>query len=490
MANQRSGESYDAVVIGSGPNGLAAAITLARRGLAVAVLEAKDTVGGGVSTAELTLPGFHHDVCSAVHPLAVASPFFRSLPLAAHGLEFIHPPAPLAHPLDNGEVAMLERSVDATAAQFGGRDGAAYAALMNPLVARADALLEEVLRPPRVPRHPLLMARFVRHAFRAARAMADARFAGPAAKALLAGNAAHSILPLENKTTAAVALLLMVTGHAVGWPVPRGGSRGIADAMAGYLRALGGQIFPGRPVRAMRDLPEARAYLFDIAPPHVARIAGDALPPRTRGALERHRYGPGVFKIDWALSAPIPWANPQCARAATVHVGGTLEEVAASERAAWGASSSPASPPPPPPSERPFVLVAQQSLFDPTRAPAGRHTGWAYCHVPARCTVDMTDRIESQVERFAPGFRDTILARHIMSPAAVESHNANNIGGDITGGVLDARAVLTRLAAPGNPYATPNPSIYLCSASTPPGAGVHGMCGFHAARAALRRVFR
>ena len=470
--------SYDAVIVGSGPNGLAAAITLARRGLSVVVLEARPSIGGGMRSAELTLPGFLHDVCSAVHPLAVASPFFRSLPLAEHGLEFIHPPAPLAHPLDDGQVAMLERSLDATVEGLGS-DGPAYRRLFEPLIASADDLLDEVLRPPRLPRHPLLMARFGMSAVRAATSLANGRFKGAAARALFAGNAAHSILPLESQTTSAIALLLMSVGHAIGWPIPRGGSRSIALAMERYLRSLGGEIQTERPVRWMADLPRARAYLFDVAPPHLANIAGDALPSRTRDALQRHRYGPGVFKIDLALSAPIPWANPRCLRAGTVHVGGTLDDLAASERDAWSST----------PSERPFVLVAQQSLFDPSRAPQGQHTCWAYCHVPKGCELDMTDRIESQIERFAPGFRDTILARHAMSPAAVEAHNPNNVHGDITGGVLDARQLLTRLTRPAGGYATPNPSIYLCSASTPPGAGVHGMCGFHAARVALRRSF-
>lgn len=475
--DQLARRSYDAIVIGSGPNGMAAAITLARQQRSVLVLEAERTLGGGARSAQLTLPGFVHDICSAIHPLGVASPFFRSVPLVDFGLEWIHPPAPLVHPLDDGTAAMLERSLDDTGRTLG-PDADAYRRLMEPLLRRADVLFAETLGPLRFPRHPFTLALFGLRAMRSARGLVDAWFRGPHARALFAGLAAHSILPLEQMLTAAVGLMLGIAGHAVGWPLPRGGAQRITDALAACLRSLGGEIVSGWRVQTLAELPPARAYLFDTAPRHLARICADRLPRRFRAKLERYRHGPAVFKLDWALDGPIPWRAEACRRAATVHLGGTLEEIAAGESAVWRGEHP----------QRPFVLVAQQSLFDPTRAPADRHTGWAYCHVPAGSTLDMTETIERQMERFAPGFRDRILARSVMRPADFENHNANYVGGDISGGVMDLGQLFTRPTARLVPYTTPARDIFICSASTPPGPGVHGMCGYFAARAALRTV--
>jgi phytoene dehydrogenase-like protein len=471
-------ESYDAVVVGAGPNGLAAAIVLARAGLSVLVVEAHERVGGGTRTDELTLPGYAHDVCSAIHPMAVGSPIFSSLPLADHGLAWIDPPAPLAHPLDGGDVAMLETSIEDTATSLG-RDSAAYCDLMEPFVRHHERLLPGLLAPLRIPAHPFLMLRFGWFALRSARGLADALFRRARARALFAGCAAHSILPFDRATSAAIGLVLQMVGHARGWPFARGGSEAIARALASYFQSLGGEIETGRAVKSLRELPASRAVLFDVTPRQLESICGDALPRRYRDRLLAYRYGPGVFKIDWALDGPIPWKNPQCARAACVHLGGTFEDIAEAEAAVWRGEHH----------DRPYVLVAQQSLFDDTRAPDGRHTGWAYCHVPARSTLDMTDVIERQMERFAPGFRDRILARSRMSPEAFENYNANYVGGDITGGVTDIGQLFTRPVARIVPYSTPVKSIYICSSSTPPGAGVHGMCGYWAARAALRSVF-
>jgi len=468
---------YDAVVIGAGPNGLAAAITLARAKRSVVVLEAAPTIGGGMRTAELTLPGFHHDLCSAIHPLALASPFFRSLPLAEHGLRWVQPDAPLAHPLDDGTAVMLERSVAATATGLG-PDGPAYHALMGPLVGRAGWLLDGLLGPPRVPRHPLLLARFGRHALRPAASLARDHFSGERARALFGGMAAHAILPLEQSPTAAFGLVLAVAGHAVGWPVPVGGSKAIADALAATLQTLGGEIRTGVRVASISELPPATAVLCDLTPRGLLAIAGDRLPSGYRRRLEGYRYGPGVFKVDLALDGSVPWTASACRRAGTVHLGGTLDEIAAAERMVAEGGHP----------ERPFVLLAQQSLFDPTRAPAGQQTVWAYCHVPNGSTVDMTARIEAQIERFAPGFRERILDRRVMGPMALEAHNPNNVGGDINGGAQDLRQLFTRPVARWSPYTTPDPHLFVCSSSTPPGGGVHGLCGWFAARAALKRA--
>ena len=465
----------DAIVVGAGPNGLAAAIVLARAGLSVRVLEAADAVGGGVRSAELTLPGFVHDVCSAIHPLGVASPFLRTLPLGRHGVEWVEPPAALAHPFDDGSVVLLERSPSATIATLG-EDERRWQRLFGPLVRDADSLLDDVLAPLHVPQHPLLLARFGARAPLPATAAARLSFRGTRARALFAGLAAHSMLPLERPPSAAFGLVLGLLGHAVGWPFPRGGSQRLSDGLASYLRALGGEIETGRRVESLAELGDARVVLLDVTPRGLLALAGDRLPERYRRRLEHYRYGPGVFKLDWALDGPVPWRSEKCRRAATVHLGATLEEIAASEAAPARGEVT----------ERPYVLLAQQSLFDPTRAPAGRHAAWAYCHVPNGSGVDMTERIERQVERFAPGFGERILARSALGPADLERHNPNNVGGDINGGAASLSQLFTRPVARVSPYTTPLPGIFLCSASTPPGGGVHGMCGYHAARAALR----
>jgi phytoene dehydrogenase-like protein len=470
----------DAVVVGAGPNGLAAAIELARAGRSVLVCERAPAVGGGATTAELTLPGYRHDVCSAIHPLALGSPFLRTLPLADHGLELIEPEVQAAHPLDGGRAAVLHRSLEATAAGLGGRDGEAYAGLLRPFADGWDDLAPIVLGAPRPPRHPLLAARFARSGMRGAAGLAAATFRSDAGRALLAGTGAHSMRPLDRPPTAGFALVLLALGHAVGWPVARGGSQAIADAMAAYLRALGGEIQTGHEVRSLTDVPPSKAVLLDVTPRQLVSICGSELPSRYRAALGRYRYGPGVFKVDYALEAPVPWAAEAARRAGTVHVGGTLPEIAASEATVVGGGHP----------ERPYVLVAQQSLVDPGRAPNGHHTLWAYCHVPNGSAVDMTAAIERQIERFAPGFRGGVLARSVRGPAVLEAENPNYVGGDINGGAADLRQVLARPVLRAAPHATPNPRIFLCSSSTPPGGGVHGMCGYHAARAALRGVLR
>jgi phytoene dehydrogenase-like protein len=472
--------SYDAVVVGSGPNGLAAAIRLAQEHLSVLVLEAQETLGGGARSAELTLPGFVHDVCSAVHPLGIGSPFFRRLPLKNYGLHWIHAPAPLAHPLEQEQVALLHRSLTDTASALG-CDSAAYTYLMEPLVSNADTLANEFLQPMlHLSRHPIQLARFGWHGLKPAATLAQRHFSSQSARALFAGLAAHSFLPLEQRVSAAFGLVLGMLGHAVGWPLPRGGSQQIANALAAHLRFLGGEIATHSPVETLDALPLARAVLLDVTPRQLLQLAGHKMPDSYRQRLERFRYGPGVFKVDYALAAPIPWSAADCSRAGTVHLGGTLEEICASERQVAEGK----------PPERPFVLLAQPSLFDSTRAPQGQHTAWAYCHVPNASTFDMTARIEKQIERFAPGFRDCILERHTMNCADVEHKNANLVGGDINGGAADLWQLLARPIFSPNPYRTPMPGVYLCSSSTPPGGGVHGMCGFHAAEAALRDIFR
>jgi phytoene dehydrogenase-like protein len=470
--------AVDAVVVGAGPNGLAAAIELARAGRSVLVVERAGEVGGGTRTAELTLPGYRHDVCSAIHPLAVGSPYLRTLPLEQFGLELLEPSIQAAHPLDDGSAAVLRRSLDETAEGLG-VDAGAYHSLVGPFARDWDRLAEIVLGPPKPPRHPALAARFALSGRRPV-AKAVRHFQSPGGRALLGGMAAHSMLPLTASPTTAFALVLLALGHAAGWPVARGGSQAITDGMRAYLESLGGSVETGREIRSLSDLPASAAVLFDTTPRQLAAICGEELPRRYRAALGRYRYGPGVFKLDYALSGPMPWTAESCRAAGTVHLGGTFEEIAASELAVSRGEAP----------DRPYVLVAQQSLVDPFRAPAGHHTLWAYCHVPNGSTVDMTPAIEAQIERFAPGFSELVLARSARGPAELEADNPNYIGGDINGGLANLRQVLARPVLSACPYATPNPRLYLCSSSTPPGGGVHGMCGYHAARAVLRRALK
>ena len=466
---------YDAIVVGAGPNGLASAITLAREGRSVLVIEAKGTIGGGARTCELTLPGFRHDICSAIHPLGLGSPFMRTLPWDELGVEWIQPDIPLAHPLDDGTAIALHRSLDQTVASIG-RDGPAWRRLFEPLVAHWKRLGPILLGPnPLSPRLDLL-ARFGLPAMLPAALLPRLVFREERARALFAGLAAHSFLDFDQPFSSAFGVTLGLLGHAVGWPIPKGGSQSIVDGMARYLQSLGGDIVCGWEVESLDELPSSRAVLLDVTPRQLLKLAGEKLPAGYRRKLERYRYGPGVFKIDYALSEPAPWTAPECRRAGTVHVGGTLAEIAASERDANRGRLS----------ERPFVLAAQQSLFDESRAPAGKHTLWAYCHVPHGSTADRTEAIEAQIERFAPGFRDVILARSVRNTQAIQAYNPNYIGGDINGGVQDIRQLWTRPVAAWPPYATPLSGVYLCSSSTPPGGGVHGMCGFHAARVTLR----
>ncbi|HEX6139983.1 MAG TPA: NAD(P)/FAD-dependent oxidoreductase [Candidatus Limnocylindria bacterium] len=476
-----SEQRWDAVVVGSGPNGLAAGITLARAGRSVVVLEANPTIGGGARSAALTLPGFVHDLCSAVHPLGASSPAFARWPLKEHGLEWIQPPVAVAHPLDDGSAALVRQNLDATAGQLGA-DGEAYRRLVGPVARDWPLIATDLLgpfRPGRIARHPFRFARFGWHALQPATALAR-RFATPQARALLGGVAAHSFLRFDRAVSGGFALVLLGAAHSAGWPFARGGSQAITDALAAYLRSLGGEIRSGCKVTRMEDLPSHRSVLFDVTPRQLLAIAGDRLRGSYAAQLRRFRYGPGVFKLDLALSEPIPWANPEVGEAGTVHLGGSFEEVAAAARSVARGRVS----------ERPFVLLAQPSRFDPGRAPDARHTAWAYCHVPNGSGADMTEPILAQVERFAPGFRKLIIGRSAMDAAAVEFHNANHVGGDINGGLASLTQLLTRPAIRPDPYTTPDPTIFICSASTPPGGGVHGLCGYHAARSVLRRALR
>ncbi len=467
-------DGFDAVVVGAGPNGLTGAVTLAEAGWRVLVIEAAPVPGGGLRTEELTLPGFRHDVCATVLPLALTSPALGAMPLADEGLRWAHPPVPLAHPLDSAPAAVLHRDVTQTATALG--TGSGWERLLGPLAADAERVAKGVLAPFELPpAAPLALARFGIRGLWPATALARMALRGDQARALLGGLAAHSMLDLHAPITAGYGLLLAALAHHVGWPVAVGGSQSLADALVGRLRRLGGEVVTDNPLRSLADLPPARAVLLDLTPRQVLAVAGDRLPPRYRQTLARYRYGPGVFKVDWALDGPVPWRDPSVAAAATVHLGGTLTEVAAAERTvARGGHPS-----------RPFVLFVQACVADPSRAPAGRHTAWAYCHVPLGSTVDMTDAIEAQVERFAPGFADRVLARHTMGPKELEAHNANLVGGDIGGGTADLRQLAARPTLSPRPWATPLPGLYLCSAATLPGAGVHGMAGAHAARLAL-----
>lgn len=464
-------------MIGAGPNGLTAAITLARAGMKVTVLEAESRIGGGMRTEELTLPGFLHDVCSAVHPMAASSPAFAAMPLDRFGLAWIQPPAPLAHPFDDGSCVMVERSIGDTVAQFGGGESM-YRRVVAPLARHWDDLVEDVFAPPHMPRHPLSLARFGVIAPWPATLAGRLFLRTDKARAVFAGMAAHSILPLEAPGSGAFGWILTISAHAVGWPIARGGSQAIANALASYLESLGAPILTDTRVQSLDEFERDAIVLCDVTPRQFLTLARNRLPDGYRRKMEGWRYGPGVFKIDWALNGPIPWKAPECGRAATVHLGGSAVEIAESERAPWEGRTHP----------RPFVLLAQQSLFDTSRAPAGMHTAWAYCHVPNGSHADMTAAIEAQVERFAPGFRECILQRHTMAPAEMERHNANLVGGDITGGANTVAQMLIRPAA--QMYRTPLNGVFLCSSSTPPGGGVHGMCGYHAARAAQASLQR
>lgn len=471
------GYEHDVVVVGAGPNGLAAAIALARSGLNVVVLESGDTPGGGARTLPLTLPGFAHDVCSSVHPLGLASPFFRCLQLERFGLEWSYSPAPLAHVLAPGEVVTLERSLEDTAAQLG-EDGPAYQRLFSPWVRHFDESLKDILGPLGMPRHPLRFAQFGLRAIQSCEGLARRQFRGRAARALFAGMAAHAMLPLDAPATASFGMVLGMVGHAVGWPLARGGSQAITQALVDCLREHGGEVRVGHSVASFDDLPKARAYVFNVTPRQLLRIAGDAVPRSYRHRLENYRYGPGVFKMDWALRGAIPWSDTRCARATTVHLSGSMEEVAASERATVSGKA-----------RQPFVLLVQPTIADVSRAPEGQHVAWAYCHVPHGSDADWSSVIEDHIELYAPGFREQILVRVTKNARAMESYNANYVGGDINGGSADWAQLFFRPVMSWDPYSTAMPGVFLCSSSTPPGGGVHGMCGYYAARSVMRRVF-
>ena len=470
-------KDYDAIVVGSGPNGLAAAIAMQQAGLSVLLVEAKEKIGGGLRSAELTLPGFVHDICSAIHPLAIASPFFTTLPLHEHGLQFIHPTIAAVHPFDDGTAAALYSSIEQTAQRLG-EDELAYLQLMKRFTNEWPSMIYDVMRPLHFPEHPMAMLGFGIKAITPATHLSK-KFHSKEARGLWGGMAAHSMQPLSNAATSAIGMVLMACAHTSGWPLVKGGSQAIADALASYFISLGGTIQTNFYVHSLSQLPSSRAVLFDVTPKQLLEIAGNKFSSFYRSQLQRYRYGMGVFKIDWALDGPIPFTAPECRQAGTVHLGNTWEEIAASEKLTAEGQHT----------EKPFVLLAQQSLFDNTRAPDGKHTAWAYCHLPNNSEVDMTERIEKQVERFAPGFRERIIGRHTMNTAQMEEYNPNYIGGDINGGVIDIRQLFTRPALRLSPYRTSAKGIYICSSSTPPGGGVHGMCGYHAARRALKDVF-
>ena len=468
---------YDAIVVGSGPNGLAAAILMRQQGLSVLLIEGKPTIGGGLRTAELTLPGFLHDVCSAVHPLAVASPFLKQLPLQEHGLEYVFPEINATHPFDNGSAAILTHSIEETATALR-IDQSAYKKLVSRVVKDWPLIAPDALGPLHFPKHPLAMARFGLKGLTSASYLIK-RFKGEEAKGFIAGMAAHAIQPLTNLATSAVALVLLATGHNDDWPIPKRGSQAIADALASYFIAIGGKIETDFYVRSLKELPSAHSVLFDVTPGQLLQIAGYKFSSIYKWQLRRFRYGMGVFKIDWALDAPIPFTAKACKLAGTIHLGNTFKEIATGEQQIWEGKHP----------DKPFVLLSQPTVFDPSRAPAGKHTAWAYCHVPNGSVRDMTAIIENQVERFASGFKETILARHTMNTVEMEAYNPNYIGGDINGGVLDINQLFTRPVLRWSPYKTSANGLYICSSSTPPGGGVHGMCGYYAAKKALRDVF-
>ena len=469
--------TYDVVIIGSGPNGLSAGIALAQADLSVLLIEAADTVGGGMRTAELTLEGFHHDICSAVHPMGYLSPYFNQLNLERYGLEWVFPKVSVAHPLDGEPAVLLEKSVTNTAVNLGA-DGARYRRIMQPFANRVEDLFQDMLKPLGIPRSPVLFTQFGIQALLPASAYARMVFKEKRAKALFAGCAAHSILPFDKFFTTALGLIFLASGHGVDWPFPKGGSQALADALRNCFIDAGGTLQLSTRIDHFNQLPKARAYVFDTDPWQLADIAKNELPSRYTKRLRTYNFGPGVFKIDVALNAPIPWTDPNCHKASTVHVGGTFEEIEASEKAIWNGQHS----------DTPYVLIAQQSHFDDTRAPAGKHTCWAYCHVPNGSDRDMSQVIKNQIERFAPGFQDTILHEHSMNASAFEAYNPNYVGGAVTGGAADITQLFTRPTARVDPYSTPNPKIYICSASTPPGGGVHGMNGYYAAQSVLRSL--
>ncbi|MEO0895667.1 MAG: NAD(P)/FAD-dependent oxidoreductase [Bacteroidota bacterium] len=471
------GKSYDLVIIGSGPNGLSAGIYLAQAGYQVLILEAAESVGGGMRTAELSIPGFHHDVCSAVHPTGYLSPYFKELELEKYGLEWVFPEASVAHPLDDGPAVLLSKSVEETAIRLG-RDAKAYKRLIGPIANNIEGLLADSLGPLSFPKDPINFVRFGMRAGLPANFLSKLVFKEEAARALFAGCAAHSILPFSKLFTAALGVVFLATGHAVDWPMPKGGSQSLANALLACFEKAGGSIEFGKRIKNFSELPEAKAYIFDTDPFQLAHICKDHLPSSYKNKLLRYHFGPGVFKIDYALKEPIPWKDPNCLKASTIHVGGTLEEIAQGEKEAWEGKIS----------QSPYVLMAQQSQFDPTRAPEGQHTCWAYCHVPFGSTVDMSEIIENQIERFAPGFRDVILAKSSMNSPAFEAYNPNYVGGAVTGGAADITQLFTRPVGLINPYSTPNEKIFICSASTPPGGGVHGMNGYHAAKAVEKQL--
>lgn len=471
--------AYDAVVIGSGPNGLAAGITLARAGRSVLIIEAKETIGGGSRSAELTLPGFVHDVCSTIQSWGMVSPFMRSVPFVEYGIQFAYSPAALAHPLDDGTAIVLEGSLTATAEKLG-EDENSYRRLMEPFLKNWDGLFSDLLGPlPLPPKHPLLLTAFGLRGLRSAQGLVNSWFKGDRARALFGGLAAHSIQPFDRLPTAAFGLMLGISAHKTGWPVARGGSQALANGLGEYFKKLGGQIITGWCVETIEELPKAEAYFFDVTPRQMADIAASRLPEGYVRQLKRYRYGPGVFKVDFALSDPVPWTAKETTSAATVHLGGAFEEIAKGEREVWEGRIP----------EKPFVLAAQATLVDSSRAPEGKHTLWAYCHVPNGSRVDMASRIEAQIERFAPGFRDCILAKHSMSAVEMEAYNPNYVGGDINAGVQDLFQLFTRPTISLQPYATPAKGIYICSSATPPGGGVHGLGGYHAARLALKKTW-
>jgi phytoene dehydrogenase-like protein len=471
-------KDFDVVIVGSGPNGLSAGIVLQQAGLSSLIIEGSSSIGGGLRSAELTLPGYLHDICSAIHPFAAGSPFFKTLPLNAHGLEYIYPDLAAAHPFDDGTVAFLASSMEKTAFSLG-QDAAAYQTILEPIKNRWPLIGDFVMNPLQFPTHPLQLSNFCFHALLPASKFVEKYFRFPEAKGFFAGMAAHSAQPLTNWATSAVALVLILLGHDKGWPIPKGGSGQIAKALGAYYEGLGGKIETNNWVRNLDQLPSTRAILLDVSPRQLLQIAGHRLSALYKWQLNRYRYGLGVFKIDWALDGPIPFKSPECSFAGTLHLGNSFEEIAAGEKQTWTGKQV----------EKPFVILAQQSLFDPTRAPKGKQVAWAYCHVPSGSAYDMTVAIEKQVERFAPGFRDLILARHVMNNQELENYNPNNVGGDIGGGVQDISQLFTRPALRFSPYRSSAKGIYLCSSSTPPGGGVHGMCGYHAARRAIKDIF-